>query len=210
MKNVLPNFNNRVPYHVFYDRDPRKPFSLLQTFGCLAWVNIPKAKCKKLDEPAIPAIFIGYDEEHKGWKFLAPSHNLPIFWSNSIHFLQDKSWNDHTDTILIQDTDTLHYKGMDDIEDFRYDDVDEHNEELQQPINDIYQPPSEPDTAFGRDIPIPRPTDAVFEYPADGIDDALEPNSLTTSSDRVSNGSTDKTYQFTMPSEAPPLPNKLD
>lgn len=117
MKNVMPNINNRVPYHVFYDRDPRKPFSLLQTFGCLAWVNIPKAKCKKLDEPAIPAIFIGYDEEHKGWKFLAPSHNLPIFWSNSIHFLQDKSWNDHTDTILIQDTDTLHYKGMDDIED---------------------------------------------------------------------------------------------
>ncbi|SAM85300.1 uncharacterized protein UBRO_20893 [Ustilago bromivora] len=116
-KNVMLNVNNWVPYHVFYDRDPRKPFSLLRTFGCLAWVNVLKAKCKKLDEPAIPAIFIGYDDEHKGWKSLAPSHNLLIFLSNSAHFLQDKSWNDHTDTIPIQDTDTLHYKGMDDIED---------------------------------------------------------------------------------------------
>ncbi|SYW76615.1 uncharacterized protein UBRO2_01452 [Ustilago bromivora] len=69
---------------------------------------------------------------------------------------------------------------------------------------------SEPDMAFGRDIPIPGPTDAVFEYPADGIDDASEPNSPTTSSDRASDGSTDKTYRFTMPSEVPPLPNKLD
>ncbi|CCF51333.1 uncharacterized protein UHO2_04151 [Ustilago hordei] len=164
----------------FYDRDPRKPFALLQTFGCLAWVNIPKAKCKKLDEPAIPAIFIGYDKEHKGWKFLAPSHNLLIFWSNSAHFLQDMSWNDCTDTTLIQDTDALHYKDMDDIKDLRYDKVDEHNEELQQPINNIYQPPLEPNTAFKNNIPIPRPTETIFEYLAVGIDNALETNPSTT------------------------------
>ncbi|SPC61745.1 uncharacterized protein UHOD_11884 [Ustilago sp. UG-2017b] len=86
------------------------PFTLLWTFGCLAWVNIPKAKRKKLDEPAIPAIFVGYDEEHKGWKFLAPRHNLLIFWSNSACFLQDKSWCVHEDTTPIQDTNALHYK----------------------------------------------------------------------------------------------------
>lgn len=90
-KNLLPNIKNRIPYHIFYGKDPWKPFGMLRTFGCLAWVNIPKAKHKKLDKLAIPTIFVRYDKEHKGWRFLVPSHNLPIFWSNSACFLQDKS-----------------------------------------------------------------------------------------------------------------------
>ncbi|SPC66615.1 uncharacterized protein UHOD_12357 [Ustilago sp. UG-2017b] len=190
--------------------DPRKPFALLRTFGCLAWVNIPKVKLKKLDEPAIPAIFIGYYEEHKGWKFLAPSHNPPIFWSNSERFLQDKLWNDHPNTIPIQDTDTLYYKGMDDIEDLGYNDTNEHDEELQQPIDDIYWPPLKPGTAFEGDILTSRPTDAVFEYLADEIDDAPEPNLLTAPLYRASDGLTDKANRSTMPSGMPLPPNKLD
>lgn len=151
MKNLLLNIKNRIPYHIFYDKDPWKSFSMLHTFGCLAWVNIPKAKCKKLGELAIPTIFVGYDKEHKGWTFLAPSYNPPIFWSNSTCFLQDKSWNDRTDTIPIQDMDALHYNDLADIENLGYDTVDEHDEELQQPLDNIYCPPPEPDTAFEGD-----------------------------------------------------------
>ncbi|SAM79905.1 uncharacterized protein UBRO_20569 [Ustilago bromivora] len=151
MKNLLLNIKNQIPYHISYDKDPWKSFSMLHTFGCLAWVNIPKAKCKKLDELAIPTIFVRYDKEHKGWRFLAPSHNPPIFWSNSACFLQDKSWNDRTDTILIQDTDALHYNDLADVEDLGYDTIDEHDEELQQPLDNIYCPPPEPDTAFEGD-----------------------------------------------------------
>ncbi|SOV04243.1 uncharacterized protein UDID_17034 [Ustilago sp. UG-2017a] len=150
-KNLLLNIKNQIPYHIFYDKDPWKSFSMLHTFGCLAWVDIPKAKCKKLNELAIPTIFVGYDKEHKGQRFLAPSYNPPIFWSNSTHFLQDKSWNDCTDTILIQDMDALHYNDLADIEDLGYDTIDEHNEELQQPLDNIYCPSPEPDTAFEGD-----------------------------------------------------------
>ncbi|KAJ1601963.1 hypothetical protein NDA14_000197 [Ustilago hordei] len=182
-KNIMPNINNWVPYHVFYNRDLRKPFSLLQTFGCLAWVNVLKAKCKKLDELAIPAIFISYDEEHKGWKFLAPSHNPLVFWSNSACFLQGMSWNNCMDMTPIQDMDTLHYKDTDNIEDLGYDEVDEHNEESQQPINDIYQPPPEPDMIFEDKTPIPDPTETIFEYPVEGINNASESNLSDTPSD---------------------------
>lgn len=189
-KNLMPNVNNQIPYHMFYDRDLRKPFALLRTFGCLTWVNIPKAQRKKLDEPAIPAIFIGYDEEHNRWKFLAPGHNLPIFWSSSACFLQDRSWCDCEDTASIQDTDTLHYKDTADIENIGYDDIDKHDEELQQPIDDIYWPPSVPDTMFEGGIIAPGSTDPVFEYPTDMNNDALEPNLPPVSSTQASDGST--------------------
>ncbi|SPC68106.1 uncharacterized protein UHOD_12326 [Ustilago sp. UG-2017b] len=194
MKNIIPNVNNQIPYHIFYGKDPQKPFALLRTFRCLAWVNIPKAKHKKLDEPAIPAIFVGYDEEHKGWKFLAPSHNLPIFWSNSAHFLQDKSWNNCTDMILIQDTDALHYNNLANIEDLGYDDVDEHDEELQQPLDNIYHPPSEPDTAFEGDFSPPEPADTTFKYPDNEMDNGSGLTSPTVPPDQVSDGSVENKY----------------
>jgi hypothetical protein len=32
----------------------------LRVFGCLAFVHVPKEKCKKLDYRATPGIFVGY------------------------------------------------------------------------------------------------------------------------------------------------------
>ncbi|KAJ1600679.1 hypothetical protein NDA14_002617 [Ustilago hordei] len=37
---------------------------------------------------------IGYDDEHKGWKFHTPEHMPSIQWSNSATFPEDKSWHD--------------------------------------------------------------------------------------------------------------------
>ncbi|KAJ1038018.1 hypothetical protein NDA10_000757 [Ustilago hordei] len=154
-KNLLLNIKNQILYHIFYQKDPQKPFDILWTFGCLAWVNIPWAKHKKLDEPANPAIFVRYDKEHKGWKFLTPNHNLLIFWSNLAHFLQDRSWNDHTNTTQIQDMDALHYNTGADIEDFSYDNIDMHDEDLQQPLNKVYHLAPEQDMAFKGEISPP-------------------------------------------------------
>ncbi|SPC61213.1 uncharacterized protein UHOD_11256 [Ustilago sp. UG-2017b] len=204
-KNLLPNIKNRIPYHIFYGKDPWKPFSMLWTFGCLAWVNIPKAKHKKLDKPAIPTIFVRYDKEHKGWRFLVPSHNLLIFWSNSARFLQDKSWNDCTDTIPIQDTDALHYNSPADVEDLGYDAVDEHDEELQQPLDDIYCLPPEPDMPFEGDSSPLKPTGATFEYQDDMTNNGSGSTSLTALSNRASDGSMENEHRATTPL-ASPLP----
>ncbi|SOV07141.1 uncharacterized protein UDID_18735 [Ustilago sp. UG-2017a] len=143
-------------------------------------------------------------------KFLAPSHNQPIFWSNSAQFLQDKSWNNCTDAIPIQDTDTLYYKDTTNIKIFGYDNIDEHDKELQQPINNIYWPPSEPDTAFEGDIIFPEPTDAVFEYPANEIDDASKFDPLTAPSAQASDGSADNGQKSTTSLGAPPPLKELD
>ncbi|KAJ1032264.1 hypothetical protein NDA18_001755 [Ustilago nuda] len=142
-----------------------------------------------MDEPAIPAIFIGYDEEHKGWKFLGPRHSPPIFWSNSACFLQDKSWYDRKDTAQIQDTDVLHYKDMADIENMGYDDIDEHDEELQQPLDDIYRPLPVSDTTFKGGVVASGPANPVFEHPA-GVNNTLELNLPPASSAQASDVST--------------------
>ncbi|KAJ1042851.1 hypothetical protein NDA14_001856 [Ustilago hordei] len=159
---------------------------MLWTFGCLTWVNIPQAKCKKLDEPANLVIFVGYDEEHKGWKFLTPNHNPPVFWSNLAHFLQDKSWNNCTDTTQIQDMDALHYNTGTDIKDFSYSDIDTHDEDLQQPLDEIYCLAPEQDMAFKGEISPPElandtlrhpdppgPADTTHEHPDNKPDEEL-------------------------------------
>lgn len=84
-------------------------------------------KRKKLDDPAIPAIFVGYNEEHKGWKFISPKHNPTVFWSNAAKFLENKSWDECTEVTLGYDMDPEYH--MEDIEDIRYTEQDIHDEE---------------------------------------------------------------------------------
>ncbi|SPC63718.1 related to retrotransposon protein [Ustilago sp. UG-2017b] len=37
---------------------------------------------------------VGYDDEHKGWKFFTPGHTPSIWWSNSATFHEAKGWHD--------------------------------------------------------------------------------------------------------------------
>ncbi|KAJ1572422.1 hypothetical protein NDA11_003902 [Ustilago hordei] len=37
---------------------------------------------------------IGYNDEHKGWKFFTPDHTPSIRWSNSAKFHEHKGWHD--------------------------------------------------------------------------------------------------------------------
>ncbi|KAJ1601177.1 hypothetical protein NDA14_007824 [Ustilago hordei] len=137
----------------------RQPFGLLRTFGCLAWVHLPKAKRKKLDDTAIPAIFIGYDEEHKGWKFISNQHNPPIFWSDTARFLENKSWQDCMETQPLQEIDTIQHDNSEDVEDLRYTNEDIHDEQLQRQINHIYRP----DKDGTQGIPQPTKSDEIQE-----------------------------------------------
>ncbi|SAM85557.1 uncharacterized protein UBRO_20001 [Ustilago bromivora] len=144
-KNVMPNVENQIPYQIFYNKDPQTPSKLLQTFGHLTWVHIPKAKRRKLNDTTIPTIFVRYDKEHKGWKFISQHHNPSIFWSNTARFMENKSWNDCTDTLPIQDDEEMQYNDLADIEHMGYTNEDIHNKQLRQPIGDIYQPPEDQD-----------------------------------------------------------------
>ncbi|SOV06479.1 uncharacterized protein UDID_17481 [Ustilago sp. UG-2017a] len=83
--NLTPNVDREFPYQLMFRKSPEHFICLMHVFGCLAWVNVPKAKRhnKKLDQRAVPAIFIGYSLERKGWLFYSPDYSPNIFWSNS-------------------------------------------------------------------------------------------------------------------------------
>ncbi|SPC64523.1 related to retrotransposon protein [Ustilago sp. UG-2017b] len=73
----------------------QKTTPYLRVFGCLAWVHLPKKDhAGKHGIRAIPGIMVGYDDEHKGWKFFTPGHTLSIQWSNSATFHEAKGWHD--------------------------------------------------------------------------------------------------------------------
>ncbi|UTT94513.1 hypothetical protein NDA17_004559 [Ustilago hordei] len=54
----------------------------------------PKDQQGKYGARAKPAIMIGYDDEHKAWKFCNPDQPASIQWSNSATFHEDKGWSD--------------------------------------------------------------------------------------------------------------------
>ncbi|SOV02936.1 uncharacterized protein UDID_18083 [Ustilago sp. UG-2017a] len=97
--NLTPNVDGEFPYQLMFKRSPKRFICLMRVFGCLAWVNIPKAKRnnKKLDQRAVAAIFIGYSLERKGWLFYSPDYSPNIFWSNSARFMETQCWSDRSE-----------------------------------------------------------------------------------------------------------------
>ena len=97
--NLTPNVDGEFPYQLMFKRSPKRFIRLMRVFGCLAWVNIPKAKRnnKKLDQRAVAAIFIGYSLERKGWLFYSPDYSPNIFWSNSARFMETQCWSDRSE-----------------------------------------------------------------------------------------------------------------
>ncbi|KAJ1603583.1 hypothetical protein NDA14_003773 [Ustilago hordei] len=63
------------------------------------WSSLPQRVVAKDQQGkhgarAKPAIMIGYDNEHKAWKFCNPDQPASIQWSNSATFHEDKGWSD--------------------------------------------------------------------------------------------------------------------
>ncbi|SOV09427.1 uncharacterized protein UDID_18600 [Ustilago sp. UG-2017a] len=94
--NLTPSTKaNRIPYEDFYRKSAHGLAKQLRVFGCLAWVHLPrKDHTGKHGVRAIPGIMVGYDDEHKGWKFFTPGHTPSIRWSNSATFHEAKGWHD--------------------------------------------------------------------------------------------------------------------
>ncbi|KAJ1588354.1 hypothetical protein NDA12_006582 [Ustilago hordei] len=94
--NLTPSTKaNRIPYEDFHHKSAHGLAKQLCVFGCLAWVHLPrKDHTGKHGIRAIPGIMVGYDDEHKGWKFFTPSHTPSIWWSNSATFHEAKGWHD--------------------------------------------------------------------------------------------------------------------
>ncbi|SOV04648.1 uncharacterized protein UDID_17159 [Ustilago sp. UG-2017a] len=94
--NLTPSTEaNRIPYEDFYRKSAHGLAKQLRVFGCLAWVHLPrKDHTGKHSVRAIPGIMVGYDDEHKGWKFFTPGHTPSIRWSNSATFHEAKGWHD--------------------------------------------------------------------------------------------------------------------
>ncbi|SOV08274.1 uncharacterized protein UDID_17337 [Ustilago sp. UG-2017a] len=94
--NLTPSTEaNRIPYEDFYRKSAHGLAKQLRVFGCLAWVHLPrKDHTGKHGVRAIPGIMVGYDDEHKGWKFFTPGHTPSIRWSNSATFHEAKGWHD--------------------------------------------------------------------------------------------------------------------
>ena len=94
--NLTPSTEaNRIPYEDFHRKSAHGLAKQLRVFGCLAWIHLPKKDhTGKHGVRAIPGIMVGYDDEHKGWKFFTPGHTPSIRWSNSATFHEAKGWHD--------------------------------------------------------------------------------------------------------------------
>ncbi|KAJ1602586.1 hypothetical protein NDA14_006778 [Ustilago hordei] len=93
--NLTPSATKTIPHKAFYGTTMHKLAQQLRVFRCLAWVHIQqKDQQGKYGARAKPAIMIGYDDEHKAWKFCNPDQPASIQWSNSAMFHEDKGWSD--------------------------------------------------------------------------------------------------------------------
>ncbi|UYV76125.1 hypothetical protein LAZ67_13002672 [Cordylochernes scorpioides] len=61
---------NTTPYEIWYKRKPS--ILHLKTFGCNAYVHIPKDNRKKLDKKSIRTFFVGYTETNKNYRMWDP------------------------------------------------------------------------------------------------------------------------------------------
>ncbi|SOV07128.1 uncharacterized protein UDID_18730 [Ustilago sp. UG-2017a] len=99
--NLTPSATKTIPHEAFYGTTAHKLAQQLQVFVCLAWVHVQrKDQQGKYGARAKPAIMIGYDDEHKAWKFCNPDQPASIQWSNSATFHEDKGWNDRQQEVF--------------------------------------------------------------------------------------------------------------
>ncbi|KAJ1023703.1 hypothetical protein NDA18_004686 [Ustilago nuda] len=93
---LTPSATKTIPHEAFYGTTTHKLAQQLRVFRCLAWVHVQwKDQQGKYGARAKPAIMIGYDNEHKAWKFCNLDQPTSIQWSNSAMFHEDKGWSDH-------------------------------------------------------------------------------------------------------------------
>ena len=83
---------NRCPTKVVEGKTPyeawtgnKSNISHLRVFGCEAFSYIVSERRKKLDKRAEKCIFVGYDNQHRGYRLYSPSYR-GVFVSRDVKF----------------------------------------------------------------------------------------------------------------------------
>ena len=81
--NRVPNRNKeQSPYEIWMGR--KSSLSYLRTWGCLAKVNIPINKKRKLGPKTVDCVFIGYAQRSIAYRFLVVKSEVPNMHIDSI------------------------------------------------------------------------------------------------------------------------------
>ena len=81
------NQENKTPYELFTGKVP--DVSLLRVFGCQVYVHNDEQNRGKLDDRAIPGLFMGYGERAKGYVVYLLAKNKLVLTRN-IEFLENR------------------------------------------------------------------------------------------------------------------------
>ncbi|KAD5961360.1 hypothetical protein E3N88_12833 [Mikania micrantha] len=89
--NRLPQqgLNFLTPYEKLYKVKPT--VSHFRVFGCVCYVFVPNNLRHKLEKKAIRCIFVGYDNQRKGWKCCDPNTGK-CYVSRNVVFDETSSW----------------------------------------------------------------------------------------------------------------------
>ncbi|XP_074293743.1 uncharacterized protein LOC141620890 [Silene latifolia] len=68
--NILPSkhLSLLTPLHILYHRNPS--YSHIRVFGCLCYPLIPSTQINKLQARSLPCVFLGFPDQHRGYKCL--------------------------------------------------------------------------------------------------------------------------------------------
>ena len=78
-----------TPYEMFYKKTPS--MTSLKVFGCLGYVHVPAELRQKLDAKCEEAVFVGYEEDRKAWRFASNSHGeWQVFCSRDAKFDEEQ------------------------------------------------------------------------------------------------------------------------
>ena len=68
-------------------------YNHMKVFGCKAFIHVPKEQRTKLDDKAIPCIFIGYGDEEFSYKFWDPEMRK-VIRSRDVVFHENQAMKD--------------------------------------------------------------------------------------------------------------------
>jgi Integrase core domain len=77
------------PYEKLWDTKPS--VSYFRVFGCVCYVFVPNQERSKFDKKAVRCIFVGYDDQRKGWRCCDPTTG-PCYVSRNVVFEEASSW----------------------------------------------------------------------------------------------------------------------
>lgn len=111
LQNRLPSrVIGKTPFELWSGSKP--DLSHIKVFGSSAYVQIPASKRSKLDQKAVKLIFVGYSDEHKGYRFLDPETNR-VAISRDARFME---LDDGSEQVSPHDKEVIPEGSLNDIE----------------------------------------------------------------------------------------------